>query len=217
TTAGSFSFRLRATDANGCREDQIHSLTINNACPTIPLNPTSSLPSGRIATPYSQAITATGGVAPYTFSLSTGSSLPAGLTLSTAGLLSGTPSVGGNFSFTIVATDTSGCIGFLLYHLFIDPCSLITVNPGNPNLPNATISTPYSATFSATGGVAPFTLSNSSGVLPLGVTFNPATGVLSGSPTQAGTFTFNIRATDANGCVGFRNYTLVVSSTCPAI
>src|SRR5262249_11791091 len=75
TTAGAFSFRLRATDANGCREDQIYSLTINNACPTITLNPTSSLPSGRIATPYSQAITATGGVAPYTFSLSTGSSL----------------------------------------------------------------------------------------------------------------------------------------------
>ena len=216
TTAGSFSFRLRATDANGCREDQIYSLTINNACPTITLNPTSPLPSGRIATSYSQTITPTGGAAPYTFSLGTGSFLPAGLTLSTAGLLSGIPGAGGNFSFTIVATDINGCIGFRLYNLFIDPCPLITVNPANPNLPDAIISTPYSATFSSSGGAAPVTLSVA-GVLPAGLTLTPATGVLSGSPTQSGTFSFNIRATDANGCVGFRNYTLVVNSTCPTI
>jgi uncharacterized protein (TIGR03437 family) len=218
TSAGSYSFTVRTTDANGCTGERSYTLAINNpVCPTITLNPVSPLPAGRIATSYNQTITATGGAAPYDFSLATGSTLPAGLTLSAAGLLSGTPTVGGNFSFTIVATDANGCLGSRLYILFIDPCPLITVNPADPNLPQATISSPYSVTFSATGGAAPAPLSHSSGVLPLGLTFNPATGVLSGSPTQAGTFTFDIRATDANGCIGFRRYTLVVNSTCPAI
>jgi len=216
TTAGSYSFTVRATDANGCVSERTYSLTIS-ACAAITLNPASPLPSSKIATPYSQTITATGGAAPYAFSLATGSSLPAGLTLSTAGLLSGTPTAGGNFSFTIVATDTAGCIGFRLYILFIDPCPLITVNPTSPNLPPATISTPYSQTFSATGGVAPYTLALIGGPPPLGLTFNAATGVLSGSPTQTGTFNFSVRAIDANGCVGVQAYSLFVSSTCPTI
>ena len=216
TSAGSFSFTVRATDANGCAGERTYSLTIG-ACSTITLNPTSPLPSGRIATAYNQSITATGGAAPYVFSLATGSSLPAGLTLSTAGLLSGTPTAGGNFSFTIVATDAGGCIGSRLYNLFIDPCPLITVNPVNPNLPPANISAPYSQTFSATGGVAPYTLALIGGTPPIGLTFNAVTGVLSGAPTQTGTFNFSVRAIDANGCVGVRAYTLSVNSTCPVI
>ncbi len=153
----------------------------------------------------------------HAFSLLLGSSLPAGLTLSSTGLLSGTPTVGGNFSFTIAATDAGGCLGSRLYNLFIDPCPLITVNPVNPTLPPANISAPYSQTFSATGGVAPYTFALTGGLPPLGLTFNAATGVLSGSPTQSGTFNFNVRATDANGCIGVRAYTLLVNSTCPTI
>src|SRR5262245_49120880 len=217
TTAGSYSFIVRGNDANGCFGERSYTLVVNPACPSITVNPTSPLPSGRIATPYSQTITATGGVAPHAFSLLLGSSLPAGLTLSSTGLLSGTPTSGGNFSFTIVATDAGGCIGSRLYNLFIDPCPLITVNPTNPNLPPANISSPYSQTFSATGGVAPYTLALTGGLPPLGLTFKAATGALSGSPTQSGTFNFNVRAIDANGCVGVRAYTLLVNSICPTI
>jgi hypothetical protein len=211
---GTYSFIVRATDANGCTGDQSYILT-SIECPDITLNP-ASLPSARVATPYSQTITATGGVAPYTFSMF--ETLPAGLTLSSTGLLSGTPTISGRLNnFLIVATDANGCIGLGLYNLFIDPCPLITVNPVNPNLPGATISTPYSVTFSAAGSQAPITLSQSGGVLPPGMTFNPATGVLSGLPTQYGTFTFNISATNGSGCTGARSYTLIVSPTCPAI
>jgi uncharacterized protein (TIGR03437 family) len=218
TTAGVYSFIVLATDATGCYGAYYYHLTIDS-CPLISLIPsTPDLPNARISTPYGLIFMATGGALPFAFSLGAESSLPAGLTLYSDGWLLGTPEVTGNFSFTIVATDANGCTGVRLYNLFIDPCPLITVNPASPNLPNATVSTPYNATFSATGGAAPVTLSLSGGALPPGVTFDPATGVLSGSPTQAGTFTFDIRATDANGCAGVRSYTLIINnSVCPAI
>jgi uncharacterized protein (TIGR03437 family) len=217
TTSGTYTFNLQVSDAYACLHVRTMAIVVSNStCPTITLNPSFPLPTGRIATPYSQTITAAGGAAPYAFSLSTGSSLPSGLTLSASGLLSGTPTAGGNFSFTIVATDANGCLGSRLYQLFIAPCPIITVNPADPNLPAAAISTPYSQTFSATGGTAPYTFTLL-GTPPIGLAFNSTTGVLSGSATQSGTFPFSVRATDANGCIGVRAYTLIVSATCPAI
>src|SRR5688572_12442879 len=72
-------------------------------CPPITLSP-SSLPGGALATTYSQTITATGGLAPYTFAVTAGG-LPPGLSLASGtGVLSGTPTAIGNYSFTVTAT-----------------------------------------------------------------------------------------------------------------
>ncbi|MCG3164086.1 MAG: hypothetical protein JMDDDDMK_05558 [Acidobacteria bacterium] len=216
TAAGSYSYIVRATDANGCRSERAYTQNVL-PCSGVTISPTGTgVPSGRINTPYSLTFTATGATGPYTFSLATGSSLPPGLTLSSAGLLSGTPTMGGGFSFSVVATSANGCVGQVLNYLYINPCPLITINPTDPNLPAATINTPYSRTFSATSGTAPYTFTLT-GTPPLGLALNTTTGVLSGSPTQAGTFIFNIRVTDTNGCIGLRTYTLPVNPACPAI
>lgn len=69
-----------------------------------------TLPAGLINAAYSQTLSASGGGAPYTFSLNSGA-LPAGLTLSPGGVLSGTPTASGNFNFTVRATDANGCAG----------------------------------------------------------------------------------------------------------
>jgi type VI secretion system secreted protein VgrG len=58
---------------------------------------------------------------------------------------------------------------------------------------------PYSSSFVATGGTPPYTFNLASGVLPIGLSLNPSTGLVSGIPTQMGTFTFTINATDSNG------------------
>ncbi|MBI5734181.1 MAG: putative Ig domain-containing protein, partial [Candidatus Kerfeldbacteria bacterium] len=68
---------------------------------------TASLPAAMVGSAYSQTLTATGGTAPLTWSLNIGS-LPAGLTLSSAGVISGTPTTSGTASFTVQLTDSVG-------------------------------------------------------------------------------------------------------------
>lgn len=67
---------------------------------------TTTLPNGTVGTAYSQTLSATGGSAPYTWSVSSGT-LPAGLTLNTAGLISGNPTTTGTSPFTVLATDSA--------------------------------------------------------------------------------------------------------------
>ena len=188
-------------------------------CPIITVNP-STLPNGAIGSPYSQTVSAVGGTAPYTFTLSSGA-LPNGLTLnSSSGVISGTPTAAGTFNFTITATDANGCPGSRPYSIGIagpGGCPVITVNPAT--LPPGVIGTPYSQTVSATGGTAPYTFALTSGTLPPGLTLNTTTGVISGTPTTSGQYTFTITATDANSCPGSRTYSIVIPVVpgCPFI
>ncbi len=92
-------------------------------------------------------------------------------------------------------------------------CPLITVNPAT--LPNGTIGTAYSQTITASGGAAPYTFAVSSGTLPPGLTLS-AGGLLSGTPTTIGTFSFTITATDLIDCPGSRDYTIVIAAAGPA-
>jgi choice-of-anchor B domain-containing protein len=91
---------------------------LDSACPTITVSPT-SLPNGTQGTPYNQTITASGGTAPYTFAVTSGS-LPVGLSLSNAGVLSGTPTGSGTSNFNVTATDSDGCSGTRSYALTIN-------------------------------------------------------------------------------------------------
>src|SRR5205823_4946352 len=101
---GNSSFTITATDSNGCTGNQAYTLSV--VCPTITLSP-SMFTNGTVSVAYSQTVTAIGGTSPYTFS-STGT-LPTGLTFTSTGVLSGTPTTGGSFTFTITATDAKGC------------------------------------------------------------------------------------------------------------
>lgn len=221
TTAGQFNFTVTATDANGCQGSRPYSIVIPviPVCPFILVNPP-TLPDGVIGTPYNQTITASGGNEPYTFAVTAGA-LPPGLILNpTSGIISGTPTTAGQFDFTITATDADGCPGLRAYSIvipIIPVCPFITVNP--PTLPAGVIGTPYSQTITATGGVAPYTFAVTGGALPNGLTLDPTSGIISGTPTTAGQFNFIITATDANDCPGSRAYLLVIPvvPVCPFI
>ena len=85
-----------------------------------------SLSAANIGTAYNQAITASGGTAPYTYAVTAGA-LPAGLTLSSGGTLSGTPTAGGSFNFTVTATDSAGspASGSQAYALTVNPPTIM--------------------------------------------------------------------------------------------
>ena len=120
----------------------------------VTVNP-ATLPNGAFNTAYSQTLTATsanGGVAPYTFSVTAGA-LPAGLTLSSAGVLSGTPTAAGSFNFTVQATSTNGFSGTRAYTLVIaQSAQAITAFAANPAAPVFTAGGTF--TVSATGGAS---------------------------------------------------------------
>ena len=177
------------------------------SCPVITLSP-SVLPDGYIGVAYSQTIVASGGTAPYTFTVSNGT-LPAGLNLnSSTGVISGTPTTVGSSPFTITATDNNGCQGSQIYTINILDC-VITVDP--PALPDGTVNIPYNQTITASGGTPPYTFTVTTGSLPDGLTLNISTGVISGTPTIEGLFQFTITAVDSADCSGNHDYTINIT------
>lgn len=208
TTVGTSTFSITATDTiTNCTATKSYTLMVTVPCPTILMAP-ATLPNASLGALYSQNITAIGGTGPYTFAVTLGS-LPLGLALALNGTLSGTPTTIGASTFTVTATDTAtNCMASLPYTLTVgQACPTITVNPAT--LPAMTNGAAYSATFSATGGTAPYTFAVSSGSLPTGLTLTGNT--LSGTFSGSGSYSFTITATDYAGCMGSRDYNISVA------
>jgi hypothetical protein len=162
---------------------------------------------GVINTAFSQTLAATGDTAPYNWSVSSGA-LPAGLSLDPSGALSGTPTALGTSSFTAYATGSGG-------QATTGAVSVIIVNPlavaSASTLTGGTAGTAYSQSLAVTGGAASYVWSVSSGALPGGMTFSGG-GVLSGTPTASGTFSFTAQVTDASGQVASQAFSITVAS-----
>ena len=211
TAGGSFpGIIVTAKDADGFTYAQTYTLTVN--APTITLAP----PAGNIAVTaeaaFTQAFTASGGTSPYTYAES--GTLPTGLTW-TAGTatIAGTATQSGSFPITITATDhstgtgpySSGAIAYTL----VVTGPTITMTPPAGAL-TATVATAYTQAFVASGGVGPFTYTQT-GTLPAGITF--AGNTLSGTPTAGGSFAgIIVTAKDADGFTHAQTYTLTVNA-----
>ncbi len=167
-----------------------------------------SLPIAQVGTPYSQTITALPSGS-YTYSVSSGV-LPDGLALnSTTGVISGTPSQRGLFSFRVTAVNLGGCASFIGYVINVATCAPITVNP--TALTNGTVGATYSQTITAAPSL-PYSFSISSGALPMGLSLNATTGVISGTPTSAGVYLFRVAAASGD-CSGYRDYTVSINES----
>ena len=172
---------------------------------TITLTPSVLAPAVE-GSSYNQTLAASGGTAPYTFSLTAGV-LPLGISLNAAGTVSGipnTPPVSQNI--TITATDANGYSGSSNYTLVV-ACPTITVS--SATLPFAILGQAYSQNVIASGGAGPNSFSITAGTLPSGLMLTSA-GVLNGTPTSGGNFNFTVTATDTNGCTGTQAYSFNV-------
>ncbi|MGR3893410.1 putative Ig domain-containing protein [Pseudomonas sp. 1176_21] len=209
TSSGNFSFTARATDAFSYTGTRSYTLTI--VAGSMAITP-ATLPAPIYSSSYSQQLTVSGGVAPYTFSIN-GGSLPTGIALSSTGTLTGSPSSPGTYTFSVTAVDSSSNLTSVSqsYTLTI-ATPFIDITP--ITLPAATVGTGYSTSISASGGVAPFDYGIAFGALPAGMSLT-STGTLSGTPTTAGTFTFGVRASDTNRFTGVRPYSFVVGQQAP--
>jgi hypothetical protein len=159
---------------------------------------TPALAGGGVGEPYSATLAATGGPTPadYSWAVVSGS-LPAGLSLDPAsGMISGTPTTAGSSTFTVQVT-AGGAFPVTAaqsYTITVAAAPLTT----SSTLADGTYGTPYSATLSASGGTPPYSWSVISGSLPTGLSLDPGSGTISGTPTAAGSSTFTVQITDSS-------------------
>lgn len=185
STASVFAFTVRASNSAGT-SPQSSSVTIN-APPSVS---TATLPVALKNSAYSQTQLATEAT-PITWSVISGA-LPAGLTLGpSTGLISGKPTASGVFSFAVRAANVFGSASKSL-SITVDLGASISTK----SLPDTVVGASYSQTLTATGA-GPITWAISSGALPPGLSLNSATGVINGTTTASGLFTFTPQAANA--------------------
>ncbi len=183
-----------------------------NTPPPTPITiTTSTLTGGTTNAAYSATLAATGGSGTYTWSVASGSSLPAGLSLSAAGVISGTPTTAGLASFTVDVADseTTPQTSSAPLKLAISGGTLKIVMPTTTA---GQVGVSYSVGFSATGGVPSYSwalIDNTSP--PPGLTLS-SSGSLSGTPTTAGNYSFQLQVTDSNNTSLSQNVSVTIGA-----
>lgn len=185
TVAGYYSVAISATNAHGTGTATLNLAVSPAAAPVINSTTSATVLGG---SQFSYTITGTN--YPSSFATTT---LPTGLTLNPAnGVISGVPTVGGTYQITLSATNPTGTgTGPLTITVETMPPPVIT----SPSTATGQVGTLFS--YQIAGSNSPFILSAIN--LPPGLTVNSGTGVISGIPTQTGTFTSTLQVTNSTG------------------
>lgn len=178
-----------------------------NPAPNPPTITITTLPNGVTNQAYNQQLTASGGSGQLTWSLASGT-LPAGLSLSSGGAITGTPTTVGTSNFTVRATDTASQSATQALSIQITAAP-VAISVTTSALSSATVNRPYFVTLSATGGTAPLSWSITSGSLPAGLSI-ASNGDISGTPTATGASNFTVRVQDSASGSGTRDLSLSI-------
>lgn len=199
---GRFQFTVIATSANRVTPPVTYVVSIDR--PSLDFTP-EVLPNGAVGRNYQAQFTPIGGTGQYRFSLVAGSVLPAGLSLSASGAVTGVPAAEGAFRFVVQLSSGDDNVEKLV-RLTIDPPPL-TISPDS--LPEGTRGVAYQAALGASGGAAPYSFRVTSGQLPPGLSLS-SNGAISGTPASIGSFKFTVLATDSRGRTGSKDFEIVV-------
>ena len=200
-TRGTFPFRVGVTDSANTQTTKDFSIVITT--PALVITTASPLADGQVGEAYAASFAAAGGVAPYAWAAS---GLPDGLSLSSAGALSGTPTVEGSSSIAVTVTDATGGKATKNFSLTVASAKLLVTTK---SLPDGVVGTSYSATLAASGGTKPY--SWSAGGLPDGISVS-SSGSLSGTPGTAGSFTVSVTVTDAAGAKATASFQIKIEA-----
>ena len=191
TTAGNYSVTVKASDSGGLSVSASYSVTITSSSTPLSIFST-ALSNATAGQPYSGSVSASGGTGSYTFSQS-GGVLPAGMSFSSSGQVTGTPNVPGPYSLGVKVTDSNGAFAVGSVTLTVVPAPLQITN--SSTFPSAIAGSDYPAQqLMASGGVQPYTLSIN-GALPAGLTLSGSQ--ISGTPQSPGTYSFTAKVTDS--------------------
>ncbi len=213
TTVDTYYFTVQVTDGSSSQQldAQAFSIVIR---PPVDIT-TMSLPDGVFGLSYSQNLAVADGVSPYTWGLA--GVLPPGLNLdSNTGVISGTPTTTGTYSFVVSVTDSCTCnyAGAASENLSIivtdDVLAVAT-----ESLPNGTKDIDYSQTLAAVNGITPYTWTVISGSLPDGLTLDSA--AIAGVPTAEGIYDFTVQVTDSSSPTQIANKALSIEITPPLV
>ena len=195
------SFKMQVTDSSSparsaTKRFSISTSSTSAAGSTLTIT-SDSLPNDIVGTAYSSTLTATGGTTPYTLTVASGS-LPAGLSMSKNGTISGTPTSAGQSNFTVQATDSSSPVQEATKAFSVSTSSTgSTLTVTAALLPNGLVGTAYSSTLTASGGTTPYSWTLASGALPAGLSMN-SSGAITGTPTSSGQSSFTAKVTDSS-------------------
>lgn len=173
----------------------------------------------------SMTFQASGGTAPYAWA---GTGLPPGLSMDSASAtLVGTPTQAGTFAATITATDSQGRTGSGMFSLVVGTYPLYIIGPTGQHpttVPPGTVGVPYSQSLGATGGSYAGYQWSVTGTVPPGLTAQANTTapcapncgfLISGTPTQTGTFNFTVQVKDSLGNTAQQPLVLIINSGTP--
>ena len=200
-------FTVQGTGDQGQPLYQAYSIAVDQNVP-LAINASGGTDlGGTVGQAFAQDFFLSGGAGPYTWSVAAGQ-LPPGLTLQTSAgprdannELAGTPTTAGTFTFTMRLSDYDGQQATQQFSLMVDPRLQISTAP----LPAGTVGKPYSQDLPAQGGSPPYSWSVVTNInelppgLTLGATPPDFNNVLTGTPTQAGTFAFPMQVQDSQG------------------
>jgi uncharacterized repeat protein (TIGR03803 family) len=214
TVAVSSNFTIRVADLNGLSSTKDLYLKIDAIAPTIT---TDSLPEAFVGTAYNYTMMATGGALPYSWRSGIAPYLLAGLTLSTNGVWSGTPTETTTAIFSISVAGSDSLESDKVFMLKVNPAtnapSITTSSP----LPPGAVGVAYSQTLMASGGAKPYSWSVVSNNLPAGLSLLASSGAITGTPTVATTANFTVQVRGSGGLYSTKVFKLSIALTEPTI